>query len=210
MMNLSNFNDIQKTHCDNLIIETYTIGYTNQGESIVLLVKDGNEVKYSILIDCFQYSNENKAIDILIKNKIKYIDLLIITQPHYDHCFGLEKIIEEYVNEKTKIEIPLEMLDYLVFGKKKVKKQIKCLGELIKNNGKTPIESCSEGKEIRTNIDFTDCISDIPFTIKSLSPNTARLNQLKLNNTDNLEHSETFQGRNPNDFSIVLYIKIAD
>ncbi len=103
---MDNFSPILIPEKTNQIkIENYVIGYSKEGESIVVLFKYDDIVFYSIIIDSYEI-NINKAEEILNKNKIKKINVLIWTHPHSDHSIGIEKILDNFCNKDTKIVIP--------------------------------------------------------------------------------------------------------
>lgn len=93
---------------DNLYLSIYIIGYTNQGESSVLILYTEKEEKKKILcsmvIDCYEEDEINRTVDILksFSNKLK-LDMLVWTHPHDDHTLGIDKIIKTYCNKNTKI-----------------------------------------------------------------------------------------------------------
>lgn len=88
-----------------LILEVYLIGYSNQGESIVFLLKADGHVAYAGVVDCYECHSINKTIDILNTEGVEKIDFLCWTHPHYDHTVGLNKILESFCDDRTKIWI---------------------------------------------------------------------------------------------------------
>ena len=92
----------------NLRVEVHLIGYKTLGESIVILFIDimDKSVKYSMVIDCYEYKRKNLTDEILRKNKVETLSLLCWTHPDLDHSLGLDHIITKYCKEATKIIIP--------------------------------------------------------------------------------------------------------
>ena len=91
-------------------VEVYLIGYTQQGESIIVFFRDltANVVFYSLVIDSFQEADCNKSLEILGNNGIgtSKLDLLCWTHPDKDHTDGLLSIVSDFCNKETKVLIP--------------------------------------------------------------------------------------------------------
>jgi len=89
-------------------LRVFIVGYSEQGESIVLLIIDNgnNTVIYSAVIDCFEYNDINKSIEILSKYKVNKLNLLCWTHPDEDHSVGMMDIINGYCDSGTKILLP--------------------------------------------------------------------------------------------------------
>jgi beta-lactamase superfamily II metal-dependent hydrolase len=81
------------------------IGYSNQGESIVFLLKADGHVAYAGVVDCYECNSINKTIDILNTEGVEKIDFLCWTHPHDDHTVGLNRILESFCDDRTKIWI---------------------------------------------------------------------------------------------------------
>lgn len=98
------------TEIEDLYLSIYTVGYTSEGESCVLVLYSNTPDKrvfYSIVIDCYEEEECNYTLEILeslkeISPKLK-LDMLIWTHPHDDHSLGIDKIIKKYCNNNTKI-----------------------------------------------------------------------------------------------------------
>lgn len=84
---------------ENAITNIYLIGYKNQGESIVVEIKDKN-INPAIcgIIDCFKYQQLNWTLKLLRKEKINSIQFLFWSHPDEDHSRGLDDILEKYQN----------------------------------------------------------------------------------------------------------------
>lgn len=86
---------------EQVYLDVYHIGYSKQGESIIILLYTLNEIIYSIVIDSYE-ENSNITDRILSKRLGQHkINLLIWTHPHEDHSKGLIDILREYSSEKT-------------------------------------------------------------------------------------------------------------
>jgi beta-lactamase superfamily II metal-dependent hydrolase len=91
----------------NLLLEVYTIGYPEQGESQVILIKEKSSgiVYFSCVIDCF--SNQvNKTIDILKDSEVKALNYFIWTHTDEDHSIGIDDIIDGFCLQDTVFIIP--------------------------------------------------------------------------------------------------------
>lgn len=91
--------------CKKLTLENYVVGYKKEGESIVVLFKQDNDIFFSIVIDSYE-KNENETIKILNENGVKCIDYLIWTHPHKDHSIGIKGILNSYCNKNSKVIFP--------------------------------------------------------------------------------------------------------
>ena len=92
-----------KLFSHSLLLELYLIGYPNQGESVVFLVRTDNVVAYVGVVDCYQYDSINKTVEILNNEHIDKIDFLCWTHPHDDHSKGIDAILDHYCDSNTKI-----------------------------------------------------------------------------------------------------------
>ncbi len=82
-------------------------GSSAEGESIVIVIKD-DIGKIVFVVDSFQNGDINIPNDFLINDGINKIDYLVWTHPHDDHTKGLEKLLEQKVEN---ILIPLRLDD---------------------------------------------------------------------------------------------------
>lgn len=91
---------------DHLLVETFIIGYKNEGESIVFFIRADGGIYFSGLVDCYEVEKLNKVRGILEENGVKELDFICWTHPDLDHSKGLKKIIDEYASSQTYIWIP--------------------------------------------------------------------------------------------------------
>lgn len=87
---------------EKLELVIYTIGYANEGESIIAIVKMDGISSYTVVIDAYKVENKNIAVRILESEKIENIDLLCWSHPDEDHSLGLEDYIK-FISCKTKV-----------------------------------------------------------------------------------------------------------
>lgn len=94
--------DINKLH-----LNIYTIGYTEEGESILLLLFDGTKILHSTLIDCYSEKGYNHIDTILHNTGVKKINAFIWTHPDRDHSVGIPELLRKYDSAyEAKIFIP--------------------------------------------------------------------------------------------------------
>jgi beta-lactamase superfamily II metal-dependent hydrolase len=102
---------------NDLKVQVYVIGYGCYGESTVLLIMNGDDVYYSIVIDSYHYQQYkgspliNKAVDILNHNHVEHLDVLCWTHPHDDHSRGITTILKKFCDEDTTVLYPLYVED---------------------------------------------------------------------------------------------------
>ena len=81
-----------------MCVETYIIGYKNEGESVLFFVRADGGISFSGLIDCFRLRDIDKINDILKENGVKKLDFICWTHPDLDHSKGLKDIIQNYAS----------------------------------------------------------------------------------------------------------------
>ena len=64
---------------DSLHLDVYTIGYKEEGESLLLLLCDGKNILHSTMTDCYCIGDYNHANTILDDLEIKNIDAFVWT-----------------------------------------------------------------------------------------------------------------------------------
>ena len=103
------FREFWITDFNQLHLCIFTIGYGGEGESILVVVKEGETSLYSFLIDSYQGVDDyNHACEILHKEGIKQIDAFIWTHPDEDHSVGIADFLEEFdSNHQAEVFIPM-------------------------------------------------------------------------------------------------------
>lgn len=93
---------------NDLILDVYTIGYSSQGESQVIIFKEKSKsrVILSFVIDCFSYQEKHITMDILASYNIETLDYFIWTHTDEDHSIGIANLIESFCNNKTQFILP--------------------------------------------------------------------------------------------------------
>ncbi|PKL80295.1 MAG: hypothetical protein CVV25_04650 [Ignavibacteriae bacterium HGW-Ignavibacteriae-4] len=91
-----------------ITLEVYTIGYTEKGESQVVLLYDNVNSKciLSFVIDCYSANNANLTHDILIQKNITNLNYFIWTHTDEDHSMGINYIIDTFCNKETQFYLP--------------------------------------------------------------------------------------------------------
>lgn len=97
--------------CSKLELHIHIIGHYPKGESILVILWDGNDnsVLRSILIDSYQTRKGNIAYELLKeysidKTKLNYF---VWTHPDLDHSTGIPTIIDNFANKKTRYIVPV-------------------------------------------------------------------------------------------------------
>lgn len=196
-----------------LVIRIFVIGYSSQGESIIVLFHRKDKpfpVYFSMVIDSFAVGSGrnyvNKTIEILRSYHVDKINLLCWTHPDKDHTRGLDDILEEFCDEHTSINIPYgieglegDHIDYNIGDAHRIQYMLKL--------GKTkatlnPITVIQQGHSSISEFDIADDTGSIPVVIEALSPFGAELMKRKA------EYQHTNKKIYKNDFSIALTMKV--
>lgn len=92
---------------DSLHLDVYTIGYKEEGESLLLLLCDGKNILHCTMTDCYCIGDYNHADAILNDLEVKNIDAFVWTHPDSDHSTGIKSFLEIYdSNADARIFIP--------------------------------------------------------------------------------------------------------
>lgn len=129
----------------NLRVKIFVIGYKSEGESIIILFVDVNDikcpVKYSIVIDCFKYKNKNITDEILRRYSVETLSMLCWTHPDLDHSVAIDALIKKYCKESTQILLPEHFYntpsDIVTINNKKLKDAVDKIFSLNRLRRKT-------------------------------------------------------------------------
>lgn len=120
------------------VVNVYTIGYADKGESIYFSVEsDKKDFFYDILIDCYkEEKNETKELLNKLKSNKKKEDKklsgICLTHYHEDHFIGLDEILNEYSKKGTIVLAPdVDCPDSLTKGAKEIRKKIAGLVNIL-------------------------------------------------------------------------------
>ena len=204
-----------KFHIDyhDFTLEVHVIGYRTKGESIVVLFKEGQRTFYSMVIDCYGKKKGratiNKTTDILVRNGVTSLPMIIMTHPHEDHINGIKSLIDKFCDDKTMFYSSTHSFDINNQTVKLTKQEVKLLRLVRAINEKKKTFSnvigvSSEGHVSLRNIylyDNIDCDEQNPIIIEvnALTPITS-INDAKRINKD----------LDPNDLSIAIILCICD
>lgn len=171
---ISRYNQVVYFEKD-LCIETYVIGYKNEGESILFFVRADGGISFSGLVDCYKLDDVDKVKDILQENEIEKLDFICWTHPDLDHSKGLVDIIKNYVSQKTNIWIPEGVDAQEITCSKDVKELFiqfkKCM---IDMDAEYNVYSASDRKDMMgyNSICFQKGVDIFPLEIISYAPNS--------------------------------------
>lgn len=202
---------------NNLHLDIHTIGYPNEGESLLTLLCDGDKVLFSVLTDCYEFNHEdinrenhyNHATEILKKLKVKQIDAFIWTHPDEDHSVGIPDFLDEFdPNHTAKIFMPVGL--YREMGIKQ--KALNALDYITKHYNSSQKYRVKFVQEHQQEDDDDPQLSRSPMSLKIsvMKPKQDLINfsyNFLLPN-DNVVHRPLDLGTKPviNDYSIVYFI----
>lgn len=184
---------------DNFEMILHVIGYKNEGESIVFILKQGKNIYFSSVIDSYEQNNCNFTENLLKQQyNLAKLDYIFWTHPHEDHSLGLEDIISNYSSNKTVFITPQDIEN----SKDNLNdSEVNILEKMLMNAGKYKFQKTSVndgGENTIYKRNFLLDSEEYTFTIKSLSPHSGVLEEIKKNKTKEV-----------NDFSICLLFKIS-
>lgn len=101
---------IRLSSFDNLRVCLYVVGYSNIGESIIVLFKDigrrDTDVIFSFVVDCYKKDDLFITKHILDENNVSALDMVFWTHPHKDHTPGIDEIVKAYFKPEMKFFKP--------------------------------------------------------------------------------------------------------
>ena len=101
---------IRCTRYANLVLEVHTVGYPEQGESIVTFLKDGAKVLLTIITDSYKTDKADEVKQILEENGYPSVNIFIWTHPDEDHSVGIETLLDEFDSDhKAIVYMPANM-----------------------------------------------------------------------------------------------------
>lgn len=162
---------------DNIILDIYLIGYRHEGESIVFIIYADGAVFYSGVIDCYEYNDLNKTIEILEKEKIAKLDFICWTHPDKDHSIGIDKLINSYAGERTKVFLPGHINGEEYQYNERIRDTFRYINETVasKKRKKFKVRDVSDN-QILHYMQFTDAVRKVyEFKISSIAPNSTIL-----------------------------------
>lgn len=121
---------LQISSHENLRMVIYVIGCPIQGEMIMTLLMDQDEVKYSVLTDCYLVSRRHAHV---FANWCRSIGVhrfnaIILTHPDVDHCCGINHLVDEMdPKREAKLFLPAQIMTVMKISTDKVLSPMKTL-----------------------------------------------------------------------------------
>lgn len=176
---------------DDIHIEVQIIGYKSQGESILIFLKDYNEIIWAGIIDSYKL-NINVAKEILEDNGFgkngKKLNFLCISHPDFDHIKNMAEIMQSFIDEST-IILTSDFLELEVEGDSREISEIKAFfSEAFKRINQDNINKLFLNRnygEPRLEHVFFCRGRQIPFKILSLLPTDAQILNKRINRMQN-------------------------
>lgn len=162
-----------------LVLETYIIGFKNEGESIIFFIRVDGGISFSGLIDCYKIKRDEIVKDILNKNKVQSLDFICWTHPDLDHSKGIKEIIENYSSEKTSVWIPEGIDQQEIRCSKEIQSFFGYLKDSIKSNNGLKVYSASDKKDLLcyNPIAFQFNTEIYPLQLISYTPNSSLIRE---------------------------------
>ena len=91
---MSTLLEIEVSSFDNVFIEIYTIGFPQEGESILSVLKDGDKILLSFLMDSYKIGNVVPVLNIAKQIQLEHLDWFFWTHPDEDHSVGIEETLQ--------------------------------------------------------------------------------------------------------------------
>ena len=192
----------------NLLVLVYVIGYSERGESILIVFVDkgdDNRVLYSLVIDSFKYKGIHKTTELMDQYDIneKKLDMLIWSHPDYDHTFGIKEILNGYCDEHTRVVLPYDLngeaWNNVKYNREDKEIVNKVLGLTKRKFLSHQTAAVSDNLyQPMLELELDDGLGTLPVFIHALSPHSSRINYM-------LEAHKTME---KNDLSVALLIEI--
>lgn len=85
----------------NLRLHVYVVGYQPEGESIIFIISENDEIVFTIVTDCYRKSECDEVSKILESYSKPKIDLFVWTHPHDDHSIGIEQLLSNFDQDRN-------------------------------------------------------------------------------------------------------------
>lgn len=80
----------------NVRLHVFVVGYVPEGETILLLFTENDNVVFSIVNDCYRLEEQDILTEILESYANPKIDLFVWSHPHDDHSVGIQSLLEKF------------------------------------------------------------------------------------------------------------------
>ena len=167
----------------NLDFELNLIGYRTQGESIVFFLRTDGKIAYAGLVDCYEESSENVALTLLETENVTHLDFVCWTHPHDDHSIGMDKVLNQYCDEKTLFWLPPFISKDVEECSSTAQDVYKMLFQILesKKKHKMNIREASDAKVLERLVCHGNSVTNpYIFEIRSFAPDTTLLGTLKV------------------------------
>ena len=194
-----------ENNIDELEVFIYVVGYKEEGESIIFIIKDAGISIFTMVIDSYQFENTNYTIEILKEHNIQNIDLLCWTHPDLDHTIGLDVIINNFCKE-TIFVTPEGLRERLnKFPDKEASEMLKYIDETHTKRKEAHRHRVGVANDNEYNLILTQNFVDksdkkLLLEIKSLAPIYSNIEYYKVNDVN----------YSKNIYSIVLVVNIGN
>lgn len=102
--------NLRVMNLSSLVLEIHTIGFPIEGESIVVFLKDGDKVIFTLVTDCYRTENRDEIAQVFAGNDNPPIDAFVWTHPDEDHSVGIETMLEAYDSaHQARVFMPIEL-----------------------------------------------------------------------------------------------------
>lgn len=194
---------------NSLHLDIHTIGYPNEGETLLTLLCDGDKVLFSVLTDCYEYLHYNHAKKLLNRLQVKQIDAFIWTHPDKDHSIGIPDFLAKF-DPHHKAEIFMPFVNKRMGLKQKAKEALDYVTKNYNSHRKYDINYVQLHKPKRND-------PPLPLPLMSLKINVVKpqteinLSYFFILPNDNVVN-RVLSSDNPllNDLSIVYFITFND
>lgn len=165
----------------------YVLSGKTKGESIVFTLSYQKQIFYTGVVDCAKSNGKNHTIELLKYLNITNINCIFWTHPHFDHSFGLCKVLKNYTNKNSLIFLPEgiygESVEETNYSKKDWK-MINLVNNFVddSNDCLRSVSASSDSNNKLITKEFIDSKQNkILFEIVGVSPNQSILRRLKKN-----------------------------
>lgn len=91
----------------NLHLDIHTIGYPEEGETLLTMICDGSHALFTVLTDCYGTNDYNHIHYVMEQSNANRIDAFIWTHPDKDHSVDIPAVLAKYdPDSKAQIFLP--------------------------------------------------------------------------------------------------------
>lgn len=189
-----------------LVCKLFILGHSTQGESIVMLLCDGDSVIYSCVVDSFVAEDQIIPKVLLQGMGITRITDLFWTHPHDDHSNGIIELIDEFAPEHIYISSELHSLPSNIdtVSSRVLEKINQINGYDRRRNTQTKVVGVATNYLVHNELlkvkPPKESVIQVPFYIYAVAPSSGKVRKHVIDRNYN----------SLNDFSVVLSVLIGD